>query len=87
MVQLFIFGFHELTEANVLPYSEPLHWATSRTGLTAVRPYLSYLLVLLPVAWLFSFRCSAETRRRPITPRRTRTPPSPRRSRQRLRVI
>src|SRR5206468_50343 len=28
VVQLVIYGFHELTEANIFPYSEPLHWAT-----------------------------------------------------------
>jgi high-affinity iron transporter len=53
VVQLFIYGFHELTEANVLPYSEPLHWATEPYGPEGVYgQYLSYLLVVLPVAWL-----------------------------------
>ena len=28
VVQLVIYGFHELTEANLFPGSEPLHWAT-----------------------------------------------------------
>ena len=28
VVQLVVYGFHELAEANVFPYSEPLHWAT-----------------------------------------------------------
>src|SRR5207247_4513130 len=28
VVQLLIYGFHELTEANIFPYSEPLHWPT-----------------------------------------------------------
>src|SRR4029077_14193795 len=32
VVQLLIYGFHELTEANVFPYSEPLHWATEPYG-------------------------------------------------------
>ncbi|MGH9346466.1 MAG: FTR1 family iron permease [Vicinamibacterales bacterium] len=53
VVQLFIYGFHELTEANVLPYSEPLHWATEPYGPDGrYGQYLTYLLVLLPMAWL-----------------------------------
>ena len=53
VVQLFIYGFHELTEANVLPYSEPLHWATEPYGPEGrYGQYLSYMLVVLPVAWL-----------------------------------
>ena len=43
----------ELTEANVLPYSEPLHWATEPYGPDGLYgQYLTYLLVLLPTAWL-----------------------------------
>ncbi len=53
VVQLLIYGFHELTEANVLPYSEPLHWATEPYGPDgAYGKYLTYLLVMLPMAWL-----------------------------------
>jgi len=53
VVQLLIYGFHELTEANVFPYSEPLHWATEPYGPDGrYGQYLSYLLVLLPTAWL-----------------------------------
>jgi high-affinity iron transporter len=53
VVQLFIYGFHELMEANVLPYSEPLHWATEPYGPEGqYGQYLSYMLVVLPVAWL-----------------------------------
>ena len=53
VVQLLIYGFHELTEANIFPYSEPLHWATEPYGPDGrYGQYLSYLLVLLPVAWL-----------------------------------
>jgi high-affinity iron transporter len=53
VVQLLIYGFHELTEANILPNSEELHWATEpyapdgRYG-----QYLTYYLVLLPLGWL-----------------------------------
>jgi high-affinity iron transporter len=53
VVQLLIYGFHELTEANILPYSEPLHWATEPYGPDGrYGQYLSYLLVLLPTGWL-----------------------------------
>lgn len=53
VVQLLIYGFHELTEANILPYSEPLHWATEPYGPDGrYGQYLTYLLVLLPMAWL-----------------------------------
>jgi high-affinity iron transporter len=53
VIQLFIYGFHELTEANILPYSEPLHWATEPYGPDGqYGQYLTYLLVVLPMAWL-----------------------------------
>ena len=53
VVQLFIYGFHELTEANIFPYSEPLHWATEPYGPDGRDgQYFTYLLVLLPVSWL-----------------------------------
>jgi high-affinity iron transporter len=53
VVQLLIYGFHELTEANLFPYSEPLHWATEPYGPDGVYgQYLTYLLVALPMAWL-----------------------------------
>jgi high-affinity iron transporter len=53
VIQLFVYGFHELTEANVLPYSEELHWATEPYGPDGrYGQLLTYLLVLLPVGWL-----------------------------------
>jgi high-affinity iron transporter len=53
VVQLVVYGFHELTEANIFPYSEPLHWATEPYGPDGrFGKYLTYLLVLLPVSWL-----------------------------------
>lgn len=53
VAQLAIYGFHELTEAGVLPYSETLHWASEPYGPDGVYgKYLSYMLVLLPVGWL-----------------------------------
>jgi high-affinity iron transporter len=53
VVQLLIYGFHELTEANILPYSEPLHWATEPYGPDGrYGKWLSFLLVMLPLGWL-----------------------------------
>jgi high-affinity iron transporter len=53
VVQLLIYGFHELAEANVLPNSEALHWATEPYGPDGVYGhYLTYLLVALPLGWL-----------------------------------
>lgn len=53
VVQLLIYGFHELTEANIFPYSEPLHVATEPYGPDGrYGRVLTYLLVLLPVGWL-----------------------------------
>jgi len=53
VVQLLIYGFHELTEANVLPNSERLHWATEPYGPDGVYgQYLTYMLVVMPLAWL-----------------------------------
>ncbi len=53
VVQLLIYGFHELMEANILPYSQPLHLATEPYGPDGrYGHYLSYLLVMLPLGWL-----------------------------------
>jgi high-affinity iron transporter len=53
VVQLLIYGFHELTEANIFPNSQPLHDATEAYGPDGVYgQYLTYMLVLLPLAWL-----------------------------------
>ena len=53
VVQLLIYGFHELTEANIFPNSQPLHDATEAYGPEGIYgQYLTYLLVLLPLAWL-----------------------------------
>jgi high-affinity iron transporter len=53
VVQLFIYGFHELAEANIFPYSAPLHEATEPYGPDGIYGhYLTYLLVLMPMAWL-----------------------------------
>jgi high-affinity iron transporter len=53
VVQLLIYGFHELTEANLFPGSERLHWATEPYGPDGIYGrYLTYLLVALPLGWL-----------------------------------
>jgi len=53
VVQLLIYGFHELTEAGVLPNSEQLHWATEPYGPDGrYGQFLTYLLVLMPLGWL-----------------------------------
>jgi high-affinity iron transporter len=53
VVQLFIYGFHELTEANVIAPLGAWHDATEPFGPDGVYGhYLSYLLVVLPVGWL-----------------------------------
>jgi high-affinity iron transporter len=54
VVQLVIYGFHELTEANLFPGSEALHWATEPYGPDGIYgQYLTYLLIAGPVTWLF----------------------------------
>jgi high-affinity iron transporter len=54
VIQLVIYGFHELTEANIgIPNSEWLHWATEPYGPDGVYgQYLTYMLVILPLGWL-----------------------------------
>jgi high-affinity iron transporter len=53
VVQLLIYGFHELAEARVLPNSDALHWATEPYGPDGIYgQYLTYLLVVLPLGWL-----------------------------------
>ena len=64
VVQLLIYGFHELTEANIFPYSEPLHWATEPYGPDGrYGQYLTYLLVMLPLGWLAHQLADAAPRR------------------------
>jgi high-affinity iron transporter len=53
VVQLAIYGLHELTEANLWAGSEALHWATEPYGPDGKYGHLlSYLLLALPVGWL-----------------------------------
>jgi len=53
VVQLLIYGFHELAEANIFPNSQPWHDATEPFGPDGIYgQYFTYLLVLLPLTWL-----------------------------------
>jgi high-affinity iron transporter len=53
VVQLFIYGFHELMEANLFTGSEWYHDATEPYGPDGrYGRFLSYMLVLLPLGWL-----------------------------------
>jgi high-affinity iron transporter len=53
VVQLVIYGFHELTEANIFPNSQVWHDATEPFGPDGIYGhYLTYMLVLLPLGWL-----------------------------------
>jgi high-affinity iron transporter len=53
VVQLAIYGVHELTEANLFAGSEALHWATEPYGPDGRwGQMLTYMLVILPVGWL-----------------------------------
>jgi high-affinity iron transporter len=54
VIQLAIYGFHELMEANIgIPNSDALHWATEPYGPDGrYGQYLTYMLVLLPLGWL-----------------------------------
>ena len=64
--QLLIYGFHELTEANVFPNSEALHWATEPYGPDGVYgQYLTYMLVAVPLGWLL-FALLTGTGRPPV---------------------
>jgi high-affinity iron transporter len=64
VIQLVIYGFHELAEGNVLPYSRILHDATEPYGPDGqYGKYLTYLLVMMPLGWLI---VSTLTSRQPI---------------------
>ena len=67
VVQLFIYGFHELTEANLFPYSETLHWATEPYGPDGrYGRYFSYLLVIMPLGWLVFSSWRTRRQRSPL---------------------
>ena len=51
--QLFIYGIHEMSEQNFLPYSQIVHEATEAWGPESMFGHLlTYLLVLGPLTWL-----------------------------------
>jgi high-affinity iron transporter len=53
VVQLLIFGIHEMSEQNLLPLSGPIHEATESWGPDCAFGHaLTYMLVLLPAGWL-----------------------------------
>jgi high-affinity iron transporter len=53
VVQLFIYGIHEMSEQNFLPYSLPIHEATEAWGPESLFGHvLTYLLVIAPLSWL-----------------------------------
>jgi high-affinity iron transporter len=69
VVQLLIYGFHELTEANLFAGSEALHWATEPYGPDGVYgQYLTYLLVAGPLAWLLYSLLHGSSSRTTATP-------------------
>src|SRR5262245_33829219 len=53
VIQLFIQGIHEMSEQSYLPYSQFIHAATEDWGPDSTFGHvLTYLMVLLPAAWL-----------------------------------
>jgi high-affinity iron transporter len=53
VVQLVIYGFHELTEANIIASLGAFHDATEPFGPDGIYgQYLTYMLVILPIGWL-----------------------------------
>lgn len=53
VVQLVIFGVHEMSEQAMLPFSEFLHEKTESWGPDSVFGHtLTYLLVLVPLGWM-----------------------------------
>jgi high-affinity iron transporter len=68
VAQLLVYGLHEMTEANIFPNSEALHWATEPYGPDGIYgQYLTYLLVAGPLSWLL-FAMLTGNGRRPQAP-------------------
>ncbi|HXG86948.1 MAG TPA: FTR1 family protein [Vicinamibacterales bacterium] len=66
VAQLVIYGFHELTEANLFPGSEALHWATEPYGPDGrYGQYLTYLLIAVPLGWLLFAMATGDRRPAP----------------------
>jgi high-affinity iron transporter len=70
VVQLLIYGFHELTEANLFAGSQAWHDATEPYGPDGLYGrYLSYMLLVLPLAWLaFAALFGGRSKRRSAPP-------------------
>jgi high-affinity iron transporter len=67
VVQLVIAGAHEMSEQHYLPYSEFIHQSTESWGPdSAFGHMLTYMLVLLPLAW---FTAKALFSERPVLQR------------------
>jgi high-affinity iron transporter len=63
-VQLFIYGVHEMSEQNYLPYSQIVHEATEAWGPESLFGHvLTYLLVLGPLSWLAIRKISLPAKR------------------------
>lgn len=53
LVQLLLYGVHELSEAGVLPASQVIHEATEILGPDGrVGQFLAYMLAIVPTVWL-----------------------------------
>jgi high-affinity iron transporter len=52
--QLVLYGFHELTEAGVVPFIDNAHWhdATEEWAEGTYGAIITYALIIVPVAWL-----------------------------------
>jgi high-affinity iron transporter len=71
LVQLLLYGVHELSEAGVLPASQVVHDATEILGPDGrVGQLLAYLLAILPTIWLGGLWWKRRARRADV-PRRT----------------
>jgi high-affinity iron transporter len=54
VVQLLIYGIHEMSEQEFLPYSLAIHEATEAWGPESMFGHvLTYMLVVAPLSWLF----------------------------------
>ena len=67
VVQLIIYGVHEMSEQSYLPFSEAVHNATEEWGPDGrFGVWFTYLLVLAPAAWLaFAWITGSNKRQRP----------------------
>jgi high-affinity iron transporter len=68
LIQLLLYGVHELSEARVFPASQAIHDATESLGPDG--PYghlLAYLLAAVPTAWLVTLWVKRRGARPPVT--------------------